>query len=256
MDLGGVSQHAGTEFELQNEIRGTLTEDGIDHKVQGSLELILLARREVLLHVTTLTIDPPSTLLNQDAISRLLGAWWKLPSKDEGKTTESISPDPSLLRMQADVIKVTKDHGLEKINDHDTYHYDVTIDPEKLLTFMRSEAEERHQVFNEDQASQFLQTFQATGEVWIDSESFFIRRLEWNVTSSEEKKESSLHANLHLDLTDHNTAPEISPPTDVKTFSPALLQSDSRSILPLLDEEFLSSPSSTRSASESGTLSP
>ena len=92
-------------------------------------------------------IVPPHRQFNEQSIAN--GTWWQLSEPLE----TTMSPDSSILLQQMDGIVVTKDLGREEVEGNDAYHYAVRMrDNEKT-----------------------------TGEVWIDAETFHLKKAMWSI---------------------------------------------------------------------------
>jgi len=56
--------------------------------------------------------------------------------------------------------------------------------------------------------------------LWIDAETFFVQKLSWDITSYPLQTGGDTSLDFTVTFTDHNAAPEITPPKDAKEFSP------------------------------------
>ncbi|MDB4978042.1 MAG: hypothetical protein JWM56_228 [Candidatus Peribacteria bacterium] len=213
----GSLQDEGKQTQLLVTLGGTFTDKKQDYAVHGNAEIIVAGPDEIYLNVHSLETTPAHPLLNQQMIKNLGGQWWKLPAGT--KKSASISPDPSLLRAQSEVVKVSKNYGIEKIDGTDAYHYDVLIDKDKLLAFLQKTAQEKGELFETEKARQMIGGFDAKGSVWVDASTFFLHKIMWSVAPVSPATDSYAFT-LELNFTGHNAAAAISPPAKFNIMSP------------------------------------
>lgn len=212
--ISGTMTNAGKQIQFTLDATGDNTDSAKEKSAYTiSSDVIIGGENEVYLRMHTFDINPPSQLLPPALLTRLLNQWWLIPSKS-GSTTPDLAPDPSLLRMQASVIAVTKDHGLTTINGHSAYQYDVTIDPAKFSAYLDQIATTQGKTSASDKAA-FAQ-MNATGTVWIDATTFNIHRIVWTITSTDPKKPFTLH--IDASISNHNAPVVISIPADAAPF--------------------------------------
>jgi hypothetical protein len=162
------------------------------------------------------TIDPVPAW--GKTITDLVGTWWRVPGENRGTLpTPPVTPDPKFLRMQAEVVTVTTDHGLVSLHGRDVYHYDVAIDPEKLIGFLKASAAERKEAFDEAATRADLLRYDAKGELWIDAESFVLHRLKWMITTKNDP--DGLRLSIDVELRDHGQPVTIAPPETSKVLN-------------------------------------
>ena len=199
-------QHAGEQ--LQFSIKGNLRQDsptGTRLNVDADGEIIVVGEHEVYLSIRSLTTKPPHAIFQEPEWTRLLGTWLKLPSTGS-PSSHIVTPDPSMLRMQMEAVRVVRDNGIVTWNGQDVYAYDVEIDPARLQTFL---SEIQGQV-DAEKEMQLLKNMEAKGNVWIDAQTFLLRRVEWTIKTK--APEPPLTITFNMDITDHNTDIKISPP--------------------------------------------
>ncbi len=142
--------------------------------------------------------------------TELVGKWFSVGTPGEGDGIV-VTPDPSLLTLQTQAVRVTNDRSYEDIDERSCYVYDVELDREAAFLFLKRVAEERDQPFDDKAAEDFLRSIEAVGTIWIDSESLVVRRIEWQIDSVGEAPE--MHADISLHLSKHNEPVAILPPT-------------------------------------------
>lgn len=191
------------------------TEGKGDSDIALSADVVVAAENEVYLKLHTFTIDPPSSILPPDLLKALLAQWWIIPSGSGADTpSDSITPDPSLLRMQASVIRVVRDNGLVEINNRTAYQYDVEMDPAKMKDYFIEVT--RMQGKDAEEEIQALAELQATGKIWIDADTFQTHRILWNIHSTNPTKPQD--STLDISITRHNEPVTITLPADAAPF--------------------------------------
>jgi len=175
-------------------------------------------------------------------LEQLIGMWWSWPRGNEALAVAEVSPDPRMLRAQAEAVAVERDRGMDTVNGHRTYHFDVALDGPKLLRLLQTQATEQGGQLTQGGIGEALRGYDARGELWVDAETFFIHRLAWTVRLPGEQM-----LRFQADLRDHNAAPLITPPADPRPLSAELSSRLIRSLLPLLP--FSSLPEEGPSAS-------
>lgn len=213
MDVQGISQDGGAQAQASVTVQGNLVSDGTSHALQGGFETFAVQSDAVYLRVSELIVTPPHPMLRQDVMETLnMGTWWRLPGNPSQPAGQQVAPDPGFVRLQAEVIAVDRDYGLVTVNGRDAYHYNVHIDSDKISAFLRRASQEQGTMVDEASIAAFLQNFGANGEVWIDAETFHVRRIRWNIRPS--SVDSA--ATIDLNITQHNSAQRITAPTDAE----------------------------------------
>lgn len=154
-----------------------------------------------------------NALFSPEVLSGIKGKWWLMPSDEAAPSViNDVSPDPSLLRAQAEVVTITKNRNIRKRDGVDVYHYDTALDKEKLRTFMQTLAAEKgNQLSESDEA--LIDSLDATGELIIDAETYFVREIRWDIHRAVLADGRTAQGNISFVLSDHNAAPQIVPPT-------------------------------------------
>ena len=238
--VNGTLHNAGRQSQFTTNLTGKLTQGDVSYGISSSFDVFVALEHELYGKVQAFDIDPPHPLLRTEAMQNLLGRWWKLQEQDMMSTAESVTPDPSLLRAQAEIVHVTKSHGLEKLNGRTVYHYDVSIDKDKLATFLAKLSRDSGESLDAKSAVRSISDYHPTGELWIDAETFVVHRLLWNISREEP---NPFMSSFRIDFSDHNRAPQISPPADFELFSPMLLLQGGSILPPAFDSDFLDAAS-------------
>lgn len=191
---------------------GTVLGGGSRSTFRVSGDVMTDMRKEAYFLLKELFLDPLPPWAA--SVEKLKGQWWKLPGGSP--TVATVTPDPHFLRMQSEVVTVTKDHGLVRLHDRDVYRYDVTIDPEKLIAFLKASALERSETFDEEATRSDVLRYRVEGELWIDAETFSLHRLRWMIVTNEDP--DGLRFSIDAELFDHGKALQIAPPAQFKMF--------------------------------------
>ncbi len=129
---------------------------------------------------------------------------WRMSVERDGifiGSTAGVSVEPDdlyLLPLPATLLEVVQDRGRTQWDNHAVYRYDVALrdaETESLLDTLTG-------------SPSLLPLFHFTGTLWIDSESFLLRRSTWDVTT----QASDEIMKLDVTLKNHNTAPTMQIP--------------------------------------------
>lgn len=213
----GRMQDAGRQLQFTFQTNGqTMGGDRTTWHVQG--DVMVAGEQEVYAFIRDVTVRPPHPLLQPALLGPFLGTWWRLPPGSSATTTgpTGVTPDPRFLRMQAEVVDVVRDRGIETFHDRTAHHYDVTLNREKLVHFLEEVARERGQTAQPETWRKFVDQVEAAGELWIDAEEYFIRGVQWTLTMPGQANPFTL--TLRVELRDFHQADPIVPPTDAQNF--------------------------------------
>jgi hypothetical protein len=217
-EIEGALGDAGRQahFTLEGEL--TLERRGAPVRVDGELEVVVAGENEVYLKVHSLSDDPPGSLWKDAMLQGLREQWWLLPPGPEKSAPGSVTAHPRILQAQASVVRVIRDHGIGRLGDREVYHEEVAVDPAKLVAFLREVALEQGETLSEADLAPY-RALQARGDLWIDTETFLIHALEWDIGPMDLRGGGTLSLSFHADLRDHNGAPAITPPSGAAPFS-------------------------------------
>lgn len=208
----GRTQQAGKQvqftFQGAGETPGS-TGEASPWQIDG--ELIVANEQEVYVQIRSFTGGPAS--LPPIMFAPFLNRWWKLPPKGAAPST-GVTPNPELLKMQSAVVDVTRDHGLTTFNGRRSYHYDVSLNRDKLVQFLEQVAVERKEQPQTEEWRKAAEKLDAEGELWIDAETFYVQGLRWTLSSSEASMPYEVQ--MQFDLSDHNAVNPIQPPADAE----------------------------------------
>lgn len=205
--MEGKMQNAGKQLSFS----ANLDVQSGASRLKGSIDMIVAGERETYLKINELTMAPESMLFPSAILSQVANQWWLLPSATGSMiNTSDITPDPSFLNMQTSIINVTKDRGLDTINGRSAYHYDVSVDPAKMKTYLEDVATKR----GDSNESNPFEGMNAVGELWIDSRTFVVHRVIWNLTSTDSAKPLTVH--IDAVFANHDKPVTISLPAGAK----------------------------------------
>lgn len=209
--LRGVMTHGGEQAAFSVDAQGILNRGNDRSEFRWSADVVRDTDDTYLL-VRESSADPPSAApAMPDAI---LGTWWTLPLDSGNHAVRSLTPDPRFLRAQSEIIIIINDLGLEDVEGRNAYHYAVSIDHDRLVGLMRGLAEERGQPFSAENARRALERYDARGELWIDAETFAVRRISWAVVPKDAP--TTMRLTLRMDLRNHDAATAVLAPAQSK----------------------------------------
>ncbi|MBI1812425.1 hypothetical protein HY285_01580 [Candidatus Peregrinibacteria bacterium] len=243
LSLDGRLQDGGKQTQFHLIVTAHLGNGDAMHDVNADADVIVASPTEIYLRVNSVSVHPPLPAFSLDALNAFKDKWVRLPAAARPDGASTLTPDPGVLRAQSEVVTVTRDRGIESIDGHRAYHYDVSLDREKLLGFLRTSAAARSAAFDEANARSFVSAFDASGELWIDADRFFVDAVSWAIApSAASAKTHPFSITVRAALGDHNAAPPVSPPSSAESLSPDVN-------VPTLEGENLSSASNPSSGS-------
>lgn len=213
LDADGVLSSGGKQFQFTIALNGSYNAKGVSHTVDAQADVAVAGQRDVFFRLRSLSIAPSQDAISQQTIDSILNQWWKLPV-DESASTSDISPDPQLLRLQASVMRVLEDKGIESVSGSDAYHYRVSLDAEKFLAFLQASAAKRGESYDSATATAAVQLFSGVGDLWIDRETMFMRKIDWQFGSKEQQRPVSIRISASLSDYNHVQLPPF--PQDAK----------------------------------------
>lgn len=208
-DVKGSLANGGKELAFDVRLSGHLADDtGKKHAVNAQADVVV-TMSDVFFRLRSISISPPHPAIHMEQASALVGTWYRLPSSPQASTAD-VTPDPALLRAQAEVVRVVEDRGLVRVGDHDAYNYAVEADTQKLQHFLEAVDGEAGK---ESAVALGMMFAGMTGDMLINSETFFVDKFRWSSTSA-----NSASLSLDMTLTNHNDAPPIVPPQGAVLF--------------------------------------
>ncbi len=220
--LHGTLAGGGQDAAFSATVNGSLAKPGQPATTLQMIADVVNEAQNSYVFVHTLAVQPEPLLLGGS--QAMLGRWWKIPREGGQFPSQPLTPDPQFLRAQAAVVTVTKDHGLERINGRDAYHYTVAIDPDRLLALLQSTAEQHGKPFDAAVTRAQILQYDAKGDLWIAEDSFLVQRLAWTVISRVPTG-TVPPVRLRFDalLRNHDSAPSVTVPADSELFQKEML---------------------------------
>ncbi|OIO53627.1 hypothetical protein AUJ46_04520 [Candidatus Peregrinibacteria bacterium CG1_02_54_53] len=226
VELSGVLQDAGESLQISISIDSLLSpaeNRSQTFRLRGKGEMVVLGKKDLYFNIQSLATEPDDSLFQPELVALLAGQWWSVPSAspDEGTVPGgTMTPTPNLLRAQSQVVRVVRDRGTTSMDGATVFHYDVAIDQDKLLAYLEQVAAARNETLDREQLAGSLMSLQATGEMWIDAETYVLRQATWTIEDLR-MQQSAVDISFSIHLSDFDTAPTIAPPADAKLFAPA-----------------------------------
>ncbi|MDD5102836.1 MAG: hypothetical protein PHX93_00375 [Candidatus Peribacteraceae bacterium] len=227
VELNGVLQDAGDSVEMSVTVDALLSPGGNQSqtfRLQGAGEMLVASKKELFFRIQSLSTEPDDSLFQPELVQLLTGRWWALPAPDSAQEGTvpggTMTPSPGVLRAQAQVVRVTEDRGTVTLDGAPAYHYAVAIDPDKLLAYLAEVASARNETPDRAGLSAAIAGLQATGEMWIDAQTYSLRQVSWEIAKLQ-TDQGVLSGSFTVRLSEFDRAPPVAPPADAQPFSPA-----------------------------------
>lgn len=222
----GVLGPSGRELQVLLKIAADVQPEAQDpFTVNGEMEVIVLEEGKTYLNMHALTLDPDPGLFAGGTLERFLQQWWKIPNANISADSQSIAADPSFVRAQSQIVRVTHDLGIQQFQSKEVHHYRVTIDRDKLLTYLRDTSLQQGTAATDAELQAFADNLKASGELRIDTETYLVQWVSWQVEPMEVEA-GTISGSFEITLEDHNTSQPILPPQNAQQFSPYLFFQD------------------------------
>lgn len=216
LNVQGNMQQGGKQLDLMFDSAGSTTSPAQSFTWKAAGRLIVLSDQESYLTVNSLDTAPILPVLSTPAFNGFTNTWFRLPVVATPSAT--LTPDPRFLRLQSDAIRVTKDFGIDTSDETPMYHYAVAVDPQRLQTYLERISGSGSDAVKEMQS--MLAGYEATGEIWIDKQTFLLTKAVWNVAK---KDDPAFTLTFSMHLTDAGKPVVITAPSDTKPFPQASL---------------------------------
>lgn len=213
----GNIQQGGQQLDLLYETNGNIDFQPEHYSWKSSGRLIVVSQNESYVLVKELETTLPVPLLGDSDAKNVLNTWFRLPPS--GSSSTSLTPDPRFLRLQTEVVRVQKDHGIEKIDGKKAYHYTVSIDQNRLASFMLS-ATGTGSVQGKNDLMKQLGNYEATGELWIDAETFLLTKAAWTIKNTQQP---DITITVSMTISDVGVPVVVTAPNESKPFPNSVL---------------------------------
>lgn len=208
----GVMQDGGRQLAFT--VNAVMEDPNGKQDSSVEAELIVAGDDETFVKLHTLKGDIPAAFFGNGVPP--LDVWWQFPSQQGSAPGSSLTPDPSLMRAQAQVVNIERDRGIAEVGGHSVYQYDTVVDIAKLRAYLQEVAEARGEAFDAKAFEQSWARLSIRGVLEIDAKTFFVRKIDWTFVPVDEGK--GLRGTISMTLSDHNTAAPVVPPTDAQPF--------------------------------------
>ncbi|MDD5469805.1 MAG: hypothetical protein PHO92_03345 [Candidatus Peribacteraceae bacterium] len=223
LSFTGVLQDAGQQVRITAEGTAAGGTDERPVRGKGKVELMTAGDSDTFFFLHELEGDEEQSLFNPEAVGKVAGKWWRIPGQQRAGSV-AITPDPGLLQAQVEVVKVTREYGIRTLDGAQVFHYDVTMDPDLLVTFLRKVAEEKGEEFDETEVRKSVGRMRMEGELWIDADTYYVRKLEWQIEQDPaDDRGAQVTILFRMSMRDHNKADPIILPESAEPFSPFVL---------------------------------
>jgi hypothetical protein len=168
-------------------------------RIDGAFAIV--PQQRPMVRIDGVSTESGGILLMRDVGKR----WISLPLDDDPAPQPSLSAqrvDQQWIGLQASALEVRQDFGIENVGGIRMYHYSVALKQEVIDALIDSK----------DLGLKLLLRNQLAGEIWIDANSFVLRRASWKLHDlSLDRGMLSLRADVSV--FDHNYAQAaVSPP--------------------------------------------
>lgn len=218
----GVLAEGGRQLSFSVNASVTVPSEGLDKTVSVDGDVVVAGENEAYMRIRRADGSVPFLPGIGLVPPEMLDTWFSLGS-GTASGSSSMTPDPSFVAMQVQVIRVTEDRSYEEVDGEDCYAYDVTIDRDKALAYLERTSQDRGQAFDRQATEEFLSLYDAKGTMWIDAETSVIRRISWTFDPAPDAVDAA-GGSFTLHLEHHNDPVEISPPAGAvpfESFTPA-----------------------------------
>ena len=244
--LDGALQGAGEQMQFEADIRSKTPRGGGDDIFSATVGVVVGGSQDLYVKLHSFESEGSNPLFNDQLVGKFIGQWWHIPSRENQLASISVTPDPRLLNAQAQVVRVVQDRGMSSLRDRSSYRYDVVVDHDKLLSYLREVSVEQGKPFDEAAVRASIANLEATGEIWIDAETYYVQRLQWDVSQGSEGVMKSVTASFLVDFYDHDSVAPIELPEDALEFTPLMfldapsaLDTDRSTLPPEIEEDIM-----------------
>ena len=218
--LVGTLADAGKQLAFTVDADMTMEQEaGVDQTVSVTGDVMVAGENETYLRISS--VEGSVLFLPGVGIvpEEMLDTWFSLGGASATGSV-SVTQDPSFIALQTQALAVIADRSYEEVDGKRCYAYDVTLDPEKTVTFLERIAQQKGEPFDRQAAASFISSYDVKGTIWIDAATDVIRRITWNIESMGEGPR--VNASFSLHLTKHNEPVTITPPADAVPMADAL----------------------------------
>lgn len=202
--LSGVMQNGGKQLQFDLDAEG-VSAAGNAWDARG--RFIVASEHEVYVKMDEFALEAAPA-----EYGALVDRWWLLPAVGTGSVSGDLTPDPRLLRMQTEVIDVTRDRGIVMLDGRRVHHYDVAVNNAKFAAFLSSIESSEPNAVDPVRLEAQLQGMALSGEIWIDAETYVLRRAAWEARGPMTGGEPLM--TMTVNVREQKTNASVSPPSD------------------------------------------
>ena len=215
VNLQGSLHNSGEHLQSNVTLQATMEEAEETTSLAIDTDLIVLGPQDIYVHVRSFTSDGPKVLLPPIFIEAIQDQWLQVGQQDIQNT--AVTPDARLLYAQVNVMDITKELPPALLDNRMHYHYNVAVDPEKLISYILQVSKEQQQEVDEAEIRKTYEDISATGSLWIDAETFHVRKVVWNIEPFTTSAGTTLELHVTAEFTNFNAAqPILAPESFIK----------------------------------------
>ncbi len=166
---------------------GRMQSDDGEKPLAFSGALTLPGTGEVYFRIDQFDVPGAQELLSEcfDDPANALKRWWKTGSFKRSAVHRQAA-DALLIQRQLQALRIDKDNGMTKVGETYLYHYEVSIDPDRLDMLLDQPAVDEE-----------APAVSGNGELWIDARTFQLTRALWNVGDGMLDVRADIHVLRH-----------------------------------------------------------
>lgn len=211
-NLEGSLHQSGEHLQLHAKVSANIQDDTGDTSLQADANVIVMGTNQTYLRINDFTSSGEKTILPPMLVTSVRNTWLDLRSDVTTSPAAAVTPDPRLLYAQAQVVRVTSELSPAMIDNRIHYHYAIELDNEKFVEYLMQLSQDRGETFSKDELAEEYQDLHAEGEIWIDAQSFHVRRLLWDISPFVSQTGTSIQAKISANFSDFNNAAPIQAP--------------------------------------------
>lgn len=214
--LHGTLHESGESVQLNAAVQATVQEELGTTDILANLDVVSIGSEEVYIRINEFTSSGERILLPPILVTAIKGTWLNIGSGVES-APQSVTPNPRLLYAQAQVLQVTEELSPAMIDERIHYHYLVKVDNEKFIQYLHELSLESGEELSMEDLQLEYADLQVDGEIWIDAQTFHVRKLLWDIAPFISQTGTSVEAKISAEFTKFNSAEPILAPESSTT---------------------------------------
>jgi hypothetical protein len=209
--VDGAMRDGGHQLMFGTDVTANATVDGHDLDMRMDADVIVATQKEVYVKFRAVQglLAQALFLSPNPEQSMHIDQWQTWPTSESGSNSATVSDDPTLLSMQANIVDVALDRGLVNIHGRTAYMYDVVLNRERTLQYLAEIARRSGKPDDAAKSVAFLDGYELTGTLWIDAESFNMHQIRWHGVK---RDDPSSTFDVSVELMNHGDPVTIAPP--------------------------------------------